>query len=258
MNNYGALSSSSFLLDVSRGSVANVTSFVKTGRNPVVNANTAPEDIWHGGGLYTGQPEWGTTPETIEVFSNSADDSATGIGARTVTLYGLDSLGNRQQYTATLNGTTPVIIPTLLWARMNYAEVETAGTNSFNVGEITARWTTTTSQVFMVMPAGTNKTAIGASTVPLGKTRSIVSTTCRIARASGATGSANVRFLYREPNGVWLTKINEEVTTDSPFILPNDVFINLPELTDFKWQVTSVSDNATIATTKIPWVEFLS
>lgn len=256
VNELGILETSSFLLEVARNAVLGVTSFTKIGRKVGINVNAVPQDVWNGELEYTGQPAWGTTPQTLEVFSSSSDDSATGVGARTITLYGLDSNGDRIQFTATLNGLTPVVIPDLLWSRMNYAEVETVGSNEYNAGEIIARWTGDPSRIFMVLPIGVNKTAIGASTVPKGRTRVILGATCSISRASGAAGGANVRFLLREENSVWRAKINEEITTASPFELPQSTFIFLPELTDMRWQIASVSDNATQASCKIPWVEF--
>lgn len=138
----------------------------KAGRNPDIDTATIPEDIWNGGGTYTGFPD---NAETVEVFSSDANDNAAGTGARTVRLTGLDANWRIYAETVTLNGTTPVVT-TGTFRRVHTASVISAGSGGVNAGTITARQSTTTSAVFLVMAVGINQTNVGAYTVPAGYT----------------------------------------------------------------------------------------
>lgn len=69
-----------------------------SGLNSDVDFGSVPEDIWEGGGVYTGFP---SSAETIEVFSGSANDSSAGTGARTALLLGLDTNYNEISETIT-------------------------------------------------------------------------------------------------------------------------------------------------------------
>lgn len=63
---------------IALGQVPNNDIHTKFGINPDVDAATAPEDIWNGGGTYTGFPVGGTATvaETLQVFSSSTADTA--------------------------------------------------------------------------------------------------------------------------------------------------------------------------------------
>lgn len=140
----------------------------KLGENPDVDSGTTPEDIWEGGGVYTGFPTSGA--ETLEVFSSSASDTAAGAGARTLRLIGLDADWNVQSETVTLNGTTPVTTVGT-YRRCHTAAILTSGSaTAFNVGTITIRHSTTTANVFQTMLPGKNQTNSSGYTVPLGYT----------------------------------------------------------------------------------------
>lgn len=136
----------------------------KTGRNTDIDTATAPEDLCDGGGVYTGFPVTGSA-ETLEVFSSDANDTAAGTGARTLRLFGLDA--NYVQITedVTLNGVTPVTTTQTFW-RMHRAQVLTAGSGGFNAGTITVRHSTTTANVFCVVPIGYSRSQMGGYTVP--------------------------------------------------------------------------------------------
>lgn len=252
-NPYGVLSTAEFQLDVALGSYPNIRIGIQSGRNTDIDTGTTPETIWNGGGSYTGFNA--TAAETLTVVSNNANDTAAGTGARTVRLYGLDADYNEITEDVTLNGLTPVTT-TQSFLRMDTSEVLTAGSLGYNVGELTARQSSTTANIMMVMPARVNRTAILVTTVPAGKTRVFTSSQVRIARSSGAAGSANARILYRLEGGLFLPAINEEITTAIPFISPPNGYFVVPEKTDVKVEIDSVSDNNTIATGLLNWVDF--
>ncbi len=136
------------------------------GRNADVDAASAAEDIWDGGGTYTGFPTG--SAETVNVFSASANDAAAGTGLRTLRIVGLDGSGVEQSETITMNGTSAVTSANT-YSRVNLAYGLTGGSGGTNAGAITVRHTTPTANVFTVIPLGAAKSQVCAYTVPADK-----------------------------------------------------------------------------------------
>lgn len=145
----------------------------KFGRNGDIDTASVPEDIWNGGGTYTGFPTG--APEEFQVFSSSASDTGvltfTYLPATTSTAY--------VTATVTLNGTTPVNTGVTGY-RMHTAQYNTGSPTTFNVGTLTIRHRTTTANVFCVMPIGRSQTNVAAYTVPFGYTAHIRRLFCRV------------------------------------------------------------------------------
>jgi len=124
--------------DTAIASLGNYGVFVRrvTGLGQVTIAGTgvAANDIWPNGGLYP----WMTGLTTLEVVSSSANDSAAGTGARTVTISGLDATYTEISSTVTMNGTTAVVIP-IQFLRVNSISIASNGTSRRNEGTITVR-----------------------------------------------------------------------------------------------------------------------
>lgn len=258
VNEFGALQSVPFFLDAARGFFPEIKYNKKFGRNSNIDTGTANgngsfEDVWNGGNLYTGQPVSGTAT-TLEIASDNANDTAAGTGARTVLIQGLDADYNEIEETIILNGTSAVTTVNSYW-RQSKAKVLTAGSAGWNIGEITSHWTGTPAQIFMVMPARANQTAICCDTVPAGKIRIIYGLSAEMARANGSAGSANVRFLTRRENQVFRTDINAEITNSLKYESLPDTYIVIPEKTDLKWSVDEVSDNNTIVTAEFVYLD---
>jgi len=218
----------------------------KFGRNNSIGTATVPEDVWHGGGEYTGHAL--VTPETVEVFSSDGADAPAGSGALTIRFHGLKTNASTEYVSedVTLNGVTAVPTSTTWW-RINRAYVLTAGGGGANVGTLTIRHTTTTANVFAVMPAGANQTQIAAYTVPAGSQMLIKHFRFSITRSTGAAGSANVTLRAREPGSVFRAIRNLELQTGSVVDVTSAGGVLLPAGTDVKFRVESVSDNGTIA-----------
>jgi len=237
-----------FKLQAALGKIEGVTSFDKFGRNPDIDTTTDPEDIWNGSGVYTGQPTG--SAETMEIFSSvAADTNTTGTGAWTVKVTDLlDGSGNEMpDITVNLAGTTPVSLGAQTYNRTARIEVLTAGTGGSNVGTLTLRHTTTTANIFAVMPIGVNKTAIMAHTVPLGKTLLIDRATIAMTRASGAAGSAHVSLIRRPLGGVYNTLRSPEISNSMSYEFVDNGYIVFNERDDIIFRVNSVSDNNTQA-----------
>lgn len=163
----------------------------KFGRNIDVDTGTVPEDVWNGGGVYTGFPTG--APEEFEVFSSSASDT----GVLTFTYLESSSSFAYKQASVTLNGTTPV--PTgITGFRMHTARYASGNPTTFNIGTITLRHRTTTANIFCQMPIGRSQTNVSAYTVPSGHTASLKRLFCRVV---GATAGYVEGALWVRTNG---------------------------------------------------------
>jgi hypothetical protein len=244
---------SDLFLEMAQGTIIGHEHFDKFGKNSDIDTASG-EDIWGGGGIYTGFPTGAA--ETMEVFSSDVDDTGAGTGARTVTIYNLlDSTGAQSpNITVTLNGTTPVLLGAITYYRGGTRiRVITAGSTGSNEGTLTLRHTTTTANIFAVMPVGNNQTAILAFTVPLGKTLYIHRINIQLSRASGAAGSASMSLRARQDGEVFNAIIIPEVTEASPYTAI-DSWTVVTERTDVKLRCESVSDNNTIISGEIEGV----
>jgi len=241
--------SHSFDLAVAENQIPGHTILEKYGRNSDIDSGSAPEDIWNGGGDYTGFPTGAA--ETMEIFSDDTSDTSAGTGARTVTIYNLmDGSGNSMpDVTVTLNGTTPVSLGAQTYYRGGTRiKVRTAGSSGHNEGELTLRHTTTTANIFAVMPAERNQTAIAAYTVPMNKTLYVKRINFQMARANGSAGSANMTFRERPDGEVFHASVSPEITNSSSYTFENNGFLVFSAMTDIKARCESVSDNNTIVT----------
>lgn len=186
-----------------------------------------PEDIWDGGGDYTGQPTSGFG--TGQLVSTSASDAPAGIGARTIQIVGLDENFNTKNELVTLNGLTPVNTVGN-FSRVFAANVQIAGTNSTNVGDITIRQTATPTNVFSVVGAGLGAARVSSYTVPAGHTAYLINY-----RAQVYCNTANqVKFaINRRSFGMSrLTQLAFTASTAFPIEVSLYGGLRLPEKTD--------------------------
>ncbi len=238
-----------YALSVIKGNISGTTIFEKFGRNGDIDTGTA-EDVWHGGGDYTGFPTG--SAEIMEIASSDANDTAAGTGARTVRIYGLlDGTGAAvADQDVTLNGTSYVDVHASNTYYRGGARIKvlTAGSGGENAGTLTLRHKTTTANIFAVMPATMNQTAVAAWTVPLGQTLYISRISIQMARANGAAGSAHVSIRSRPDGAVFNTTVSPEVTDSHGYEFANNGFFTFAARTDIKARVESVSDNNTIVT----------
>ena len=224
----------------------------KFGINEDIDTGSTPETVWGGGGLYTGFPAFDDAAETVEIFSDDANDTAAGTGARTVQLEGLSADWVYQTETLTMDGVTGAP-STNTWRRVSRLMVKTAGSGGKNAGVLTCPHTTTTANVFAKMLAGVNRTTVAAYTTPADVTGYLEYIRVSIIRASGAAGSAFVTLRGRDARSdaafdtlrAW--KITTQDSVDRRFKYP----IVLPQKCDIKVDIETVSDNNTEATAEI-------
>lgn len=142
MTEYVTNVKSDFLSDVSLGLMggtgpgAIVRRVTGLGQVTIAGSGVAANDIWPNGGIYP----WVTGGAAIamEFVSTSANDTAAGTGAQTVTVNGLDFAGNELSETKPTNGTTAVAL-TNLYYRINSVGLGAVGSGLRNAGTISVR-----------------------------------------------------------------------------------------------------------------------
>jgi hypothetical protein len=156
-----------FELQVSRGQITGHRSVTIFGYNPDVD--TARVTVWP----YTGIIPLPTVALQMKVSSSSANDTASGTGARTVYVAGLDANHNEISEIVTLNGQTAVLT-TQFFLHINEAYVATAGSSLsaegdiyFGDGTVTAGVPAT---VYDIIKYDYNQRITGSYTIPAGYT----------------------------------------------------------------------------------------
>ncbi len=212
------------------------------GNNPIVASGTVPEDVWSGGGIYP----WLTTSTALEAISDSASDTAAGIGARTISLSCLD--GNYVELASqviTLNGLTPVAFSVPCF-RTQQSLVISAGSNQTNVGNINIR-DVGGGTVRAIIPAGYGITKQSQYTVPAGHTLQVVSLYIAALKSTGAALSIDMATYFKSAAGVYRLPVT--VSTGSNGVYRHDSLpgITAAEKTDFQLRVMDTSGTANIS-----------
>lgn len=192
-----------FALDTAFNLIPGYTRVASLGNNPDIDV--APEDIWSDGGLYP----WMSAATSLEIVSSSANDTAAGTGARTVRIEGLDGAFAAVNQTVTLNGTTPVAIPTQLM-RINRAVMITGGSAMTNAGNITIR-DSGGGTTRAVLPAGFGITRQSQYTTPLGFTLQVVSMVFSINRPSTTRDAAVATYIGNQTASTYVLGVELSV-----------------------------------------------
>ena len=152
----------------------------KSGKNFDIDTATLPENVWNGGGLYTGFPITHTT--TVQAVSSSASD----VGVLTVLCLETETSIAYTAKTIQVNGTTPVNSAFNVYRihSASYASTARIGTQ-LNVGVITVRSSANPLTVFIAMPIGRNQSYMSGYTIPAGKRGYIMGTNWRVCGVSG-------------------------------------------------------------------------
>ena len=224
---------SDFIERVAMQGVYNWTWHYKFGKTQSLASSATNEAIWSSGGDYTGFP---TQTETLSIVSASASDTA-----KTLTIQGLDANFDSIEETVTLTGQTPVLT-TKAFHRAPRAFI---ASGAINVGDITINHSTTTANVFAVLPATYGQTQICAFTVPNNCNCLIKGISIQLSRAAGLAGSALVSTRVRLSGETdFRAREISEITTSAPGGYRYEGGIFLPEKTDIKIMVESISGNS--------------
>jgi len=163
INTFGSASN----IPLSAGNLEGYSIIHKFGRNPSIGG--APETIWGGGGVYT----YLSSPAVVYCYSSSNDDGAGEIGARTVTIQGLDANYAAVEDTIVVDGAPS----TVQFLRVFRAFVITSGSVGTNVGTLSISDAASSGTVVTTIDTlgggtvyGTGQSFSGFYTIPAGKT----------------------------------------------------------------------------------------
>jgi len=231
-----------WIINISAGSVSGTSYIEKFGMNVDVDSNK--ETIWDGGDIYT----YIATAETVAVTSTSGADSATGTGARTVEIQGLDANHNLVYETLTVGGGAG----TQEFLRIFRAKVVTAGTSGINEGTISITSSDTSTELAQIgfdgsgsNAAGRGQTFMALYTVPAGKTAYLTQWTVGCGKQNT---DAVATFLARPEGGAWNAK---DIITVSATTYAKDYKIPLQftEKTDIEIRAYSTTNNSLVSST---------
>lgn len=208
-----------FELQVSRGQITGHSVVHVFGYNPDVDTNE--ETVWPIDGIL-GHP---SSPTIMKISSTSADDDATGTGARTVFIEGVNGTGSLATEIVTLDGQTEVNTVNTYDA-IERMVVLTVGSGGKNAGIIYAGTGTVTAGVptvpYSAMGIGENISLVGHWTCPAGYTGYLVYGKLTVGPTSGNQYVLG-RLKLRQNSGIILTAAKSTISQGEvsyPFTYP--------------------------------------
>lgn len=230
-----------YTLNLALGLVSNTSLFAKWGRNSDVDA---AEDIWDGGGDYTGFPTG--SAEKLEILSSDAADTAAGTGARTVRISNLLD-GDKNvidPIVVSLNGVTGVELDAAqTFSRASRVEVLTAGSGGVNAGTLTLRHVSTTTNIFAVVPIGFNNSEVACYTVPAGYKLAINKIYMGANLSGGGAQNVSAGLFVRPEGGAFRKILPIEMSSQKDFNpIGEKYFYVFNEKEDIKLRAITVSN----------------
>ena len=234
----GKLPPEDFLIEVSKGNVPGASCVLKFGMNEDIDSGSVPEEVWSYGGVYS----FPTDVNIVRVNSTDAGDNATGTGARTITIEGLDSNYEEVSVDLTMNGVAGVNT-TQTFTRVHRAFVKTAGSSEFNLGVITIIHQGAGTPIVAEIPGKMSQTQQAIYTIPAGKSGYLAAMSGAIVKKN--SGVATLEFWQRDAvNPVRRLQSSMSVsisgTTTYNKIFP---YKKIPEKTDVYIRCSYVSAN---------------
>lgn len=172
-----------------------------------VDSGDTGDDVWIVDGGYTG---FVSAAATTNIVSSSADDTAAGAGAQSVSVLGLVVNGGvwvETTETVELNGTAPVTLSNE-YIRVYRAYVDVAGTSGLNAGNIDVLHGST---ILARVAAGFGQTLQACYTVPDVLQFNADISECAITRWYATIGAsqaayATVALQTKDNDGAWRTR----------------------------------------------------
>jgi len=179
-----ALSTTSFLFEVARGSIPGIKMYSIPGRKDSLSSSVL-DDL-------TQIPSTTVVPSPggiqLELVSSSGDDDSGGTGAQTIDIHYLDTSGDEQEETVIMNGATPVDTVATDIDFVQWIHAKTVGAGGVAAGNISLR-NTAGSVTYEYITAGGNQSLSAKYKVPTGKTGYVVGW-----QASGITKKIDLRL----------------------------------------------------------------
>lgn len=148
-------------LDIVSGRFDGISVVSKAGRNSDVDSGTLPEDVWEGGGAFTG---FIASPVACSIASTNAGDT----GVVTYTYLATSDDTAYSTGTVTLTGTTSVSIGNLY--RVHTMSYNNSNATTFNAGTISIYETATPANVLQLIIPGVSQSNGAGFTMPAGST----------------------------------------------------------------------------------------
>jgi len=233
-----------FELQVARGLIIEHKPLFKFGFNPDID--DALETVWAQGGLYS----YLSTGTTLYISSSSTADTASGTGARSATVSGLDVNYNEVSVTVDLDGRDGVQLGSTSWLRIFRVTVNTAGTGGQNagvlyVGSEASPTLGVPTNKYATVAIGDNQTLMALWTVPAGYTAYLYEIDITVATTQNnkyCTGSV----LARPYGGVFQVK-DKFVKDASSHKQEYQIPLKFEEKTDIEARAIGDSAGANIA-----------
>ena len=224
---------SNLYFSIAGGQVPGQTLVHKFGNNKAIG--TTLEDIWTVGGTLTHQ----TTAYPIYAVSTATTDTAAGNGARTITIYGLDSSFNEINETITLAGTTNSSVTSLSFIRVFRAIVNTVGLyGGSNLGTISIKennTNTTQAAIPLVDGRGGGQSQMSHYTIPAGYKGAIIGMHASVATSKSVNYSLQIRERADDTvtPSAWRTLFHIDGLEGSNIVSPPAPLL-IPEKTDIR------------------------
>lgn len=151
-----------YFVNVATGDIPGASIFIMQGETLTVK-DVVRGQVYPGDSLSLPTP---SSAETLSIVSDSANDSSTGSGAKTITVTGIDDSNTLVSDTVLMNGTTPVIT-TQSFKRVFLIEATTVGSSGIVSGIITCNGSISSDEYAVL--SGDNIAGTGIFTVPVGK-----------------------------------------------------------------------------------------
>lgn len=232
-----------FELQVARGQVDGHKTLFKFGINGDVG--TSAETVWAQGGTYA----YPAAATVMKISSSSANDTASGTGARTVAIFGLDGDYNEINETVTLDGQTPVDTVNS-YLRILRIYVVTAGSGATAAGVIYAGTGSVTSGVpatiYGTIALNANQTQMAFWTVPAGYTFYLTGVYYTSGNTN-ATAWTNFQLIQRPLGGVFRQQSSSRVAGNGDFVLDLHTPIAFPEKTDIEVRAVASTPSSNVS-----------
>lgn len=236
------------------------TSRVATlGNNPDIDTGTQPEDVWAGAtlGVLNGiDHRFIPLPSaalSMEVVSDSANDTSAGTGARTVSIGYLTSDYTAKSVVLVLNGLTPVALPEPV-LRVNTLVVVSSGTRgNNNAGNLSVRAAGGLGATYKYLTPGVGFERSSLYTVPKGSSFDLISMMFCINRTDTVDRAAIFSLCNQNSAGRLIKGLQLTCTTTVPYRHEADgcPIISYAATTDVWLRCEAVNNNNTDVTASL-------
>lgn len=224
---------SQFLCDVANGLVPGRSNVTVFGYVASVTSVSLPVNIWDGNTLRN----IAFANESLQVRSDSANDTAAGTGARTVLIVGLDSNYTEVIQVITLNGVTPVAVPTQIMRR-NVFIVLSAGSGRVNAGNIILE--TTGAALRDKISTGKSIQRSAHYTVKTGHSLWLQNFVFTMAKSGGAEATSHISPIIIQSSGVDLTALEATyLRANNTFVIPSGFAVGEKSMVHYRVDAVS-------------------